>query len=194
MKAEIRRTALARRRALPPAERAWRSEQLVAQLFRHFPVAEWGWLHLFLPLVPRGEPDTWLIIHRIWAAKLPVRLAVPVVQADGASLRHYELRPETRLLTTRWGIPEPDVSLATEVSPTILDVVLVPLLAVDVNGQRVGYGGGFYDRFLAQCRPGAQFIGLSLLDDEPVAPLPDVLPTDVPLHACVSPAGVRYFR
>ena len=192
-KAALRRAALARRQALPPAEVAERSQRLAEQLFAHFSVAQWRWLHVFLPLTRKNEPDTWPIIHRIWAEKLAVRLAAPVVQPDGITLKHYELMPATPLLASRWGIPEPLAGPAAEVVPAQLDAVLVPLLACDRQGQRVGYGGGFYDRFLAECRPGALFIGLTLLDDAPVAALADMLPTDVPLHACLTPGGVWNF-
>lgn len=193
-KADLRRTALASRRQLAAGELARRSELLGTQLFRHFPVAEWRWLHVFLPLASKNEPDTWQIIRRIWADKLPGRLAAPVVQADGISLKHHELTPSTPLLANRWGIPEPLASPATEVAPARLDAVLVPLLACDAQGHRVGYGGGFYDRFLAGCRPDAVFIGLNILDEPPVAALADVLPTDVPLHACLTPSRVWNFR
>ena len=192
-KATLRRTALARRAALPAAEVAQRSQLLGQQLFQHFPVAQWRWLHLFLPITEKNEPDTWRIIHRIWAEGLAVRLAAPVVQADGVSLKHYELRPETTLLPNRWGIPEPEATAESEVAAAAFDAVLVPLLAVDAAGHRVGYGGGFYDRFLAECGPNTQFIGLSLLDNAPVAGIADVLPTDMALHACLTPGGVWRF-
>jgi 5-formyltetrahydrofolate cyclo-ligase len=191
LKAELRRAALAHRIALNPAEVVHRSNQLSQQLFRHFPVAQWQWLHVFLPLLKRNEPNTWEIIRRVWHEKL--RLAVPIVQPDGISLRHYELTPETPLLRSRWGIDEPDPVTAQEISPAILNAVLVPLLAVDRAGQRVGYGGGFYDRFLVQCRPGTSFIGLNVLDEPPVEQITDVLPTDVPLTACITPGGVWHF-
>ena len=193
-KAALRRAALARRRALPPAEVAQRSQRLGDELFRHFPVAEWRWLHVFLPLLAKNEPDTWHIIRRIWAEKLPARLAAPVVQADAVSLKHYELTAGTPLAANHWGISEPLASPAAEVAPAQLDAVLVPLLACDMQGQRVGYGGGFYDRFLAECRPDALFIGLTILDEAPVPALADVLPTDVPLHACLTPGGIWNFR
>lgn len=192
-KAALRRAALSRRQALPRAEVAARGQLLRDQLFRHFPVAQWRWLHVFLPLARQNEPDTWPLIHRVWAGKLPVRLAAPVVQPDGISLKHYELTPATPLLASRWGIPEPVAGATTEVAPAQLDAVLVPLLACDRQGQRVGYGGGFYDRFLAQCRPDTLFIGLNILAEEPVAAIADVLPTDVPLHACLTPGGVWKF-
>ena len=192
-KKALRRAALACRQALPPAELARRSDQLRAGLFRHFPVAEWRWLHVFLPLLAKNEPDTWPIINQLWAEQWPLGLAAPVVQLDGISLRHYTLTPATTLVANRWGIPEPIANPATEVLPAQLDAVLVPLLACDQRGHRVGYGGGFYDRFLAQCRPGTQFIGLNILNDEPVREIADVLPTDVSLHACITPGGVWNF-
>jgi len=192
-KAALRRAALARRQALPASEVAQRSAQLRNQLFQHFPVAQWRWLHVFLPLARQNEPDTWPIIHRLWEENWLARLAAPVVQADGKSLKHYELTPSTPLVASRWGIPEPVASPAAEVAPAQLDAVLVPLLACDQQGQRVGYGGGFYDRFLAQCRPGAVFIGLNILDEAPVDALADVLPTDVALHAYLTPGGVWNF-
>jgi len=191
-KATLRREALAQRLALPVEEVTRRSEQLCGLLFQHFPVGHWRWLSTFLPLARRHEPDTWAIIRRVRAAQLPLRLAVPVVQADGVSLRHHALQPNTELLPNRWGIPEPTASVPT-VSPAAFDAVLVPLLAFDANGQRVGYGGGFYDRFLAECRPDAQFIGLSVLDDAPASGLADVRPSDVTLHSCSTPAGVWRF-
>jgi len=192
-KAALRRATLAQRRALSTAEVARRSAQLCAGFFGQFPVANWRWLHVFLPLLAKNEPDTWPIIRRVWVEEMALQLAAPVVQADSISLKHYELAPTTPLITNRWGIPEPQAALGTEVRPAQLDAVLVPLLACDQRGHRVGYGGGFYDRFLAQCRPGALFIGLSLLDDEPLAEIADVLPTDVPLHACITPGGVWNF-
>ena len=194
-KADLRRACLARRLALAPGEVAHRSAKLREHLFREFPVAQWKWLHLFLPLARRHEPDTWSIIRRIWAECPAVRLATPVMQPDGVSLKHYELRPDTQLVENHWGItePVPDPTTAPEVLPAALDAVLVPLLTVDATGQRVGYGGGYYDRFLAQCRPGTPFIGLNVLDEPPAGCLTDVLPTDVPLTAYLTPSGVWRF-
>jgi 5-formyltetrahydrofolate cyclo-ligase len=192
-KTTLRRAALARRQALGPAEVAQRSEALSQQLFAQFAGAEWRWLHVFLPLAKRSEPNTWAIIQRIWAEQLPVQLATPVVQLDGVSLRHYELLPDTQLRPNRWGIDEPVPDPAAEVLPEQLDAVLVPLLYCDQRGHRVGYGGGFYDRFLAQCRPGTAFIGLNVLDEPPGPLIADVLPTDVPLTAYITPDKVWNF-
>ena len=189
LKTDLRRAALARRRALPEAEVARLSDKLRIQLFRHFPVAEWQWLHLFLPIPHQHEPDTWCIIREIWGGQLPVQLAVPVVQPDGQTLCHYHLTPDTQLLDNKWGIPEPVG--APEVLPPQPDAVLIPLLAFDEQGHRVGYGKGFYDRFLAECRPDALRIGLSL--EPPVPRITDAWDGDVRLHACITPEKVWRF-
>jgi 5-formyltetrahydrofolate cyclo-ligase len=170
-------------------EVARRSVELQKLLLENFKVAAWEWLHVFLPIPQQHEPDTWYIIHRIWEQSLPVQLAVPVVQPDGQTLRHYHLTPNTQLADNRWGIPEPVG--AEEVLPLQFDAVLVPLLAFDEEGHRVGYGKGFYDRFLLDCRPDALRIGLSL---EPAVPkIVDAWSGDVQLNACVTPRGVRWF-
>ncbi len=188
-KAALRREALARRRALPEAEVARRSAALWAQLVLQLPVRDWQWLHVFLPIPRQHEPDTWLLIRQLWATCPGLQVAVPVVQPDGQTLRHFHLRPETPLVENRWDIAEPVG--ATEVLPPQLDAVLVPLLAFDETGHRVGYGKGFYDRFLAECRPGALRIGVSL--EPPVPRIADAWDGDVRLHACLTPEQVWRF-
>lgn len=187
-KAELRRQMLAQRRALAPEEVAHRSQLLAERLFDAFPVSEWAWLHTFLPIPRQNEPDTWPIIRRVWQEFPHLEVVVPVVQADGQTLNSYSIRPDTPLRPNRWGIPEPDES--RQVAPRRIDAVLLPLLAFDEQGQRVGYGKGFYDRFL-QAHPEARRIGLSL--EPPVPRITDAWPGDVPLHACLTPERVWYF-
>ncbi|AYA37737.1 5-formyltetrahydrofolate cyclo-ligase [Hymenobacter oligotrophus] len=187
LKADLRREMLARRRALSNAELARRSAELAAHLFAEFDLGAWRTVHVFLPLERQREPDTWLIIRRLWAYFPRVQVVVPVVQLDG-QLTHRLLGPETELQPNTWGIPEP--LGAPAVAATNIDAVLLPLLAFDVQGHRVGYGKGFYDRFLQEC-PKAQRIGLSL--EPPVERITDAWPGDVPLHACIAPERVWWF-
>ena len=70
-------------------------------------------------------------------------------------------------------------------------MVLVPLLAFDKLGHRVGYGKGYYDRFLAKCPPNCLRIGLSLFD--PVERIDDVVPTDIRLNSCLTPVHTYVF-
>ena len=94
-----------------------------------------------------------------------------------------------QLVTSAWGIQEPKQGIPTEIEK--IDLVLVPLLAFDKAGHRVGYGKGFYDRFLKGCRPDCLKAGLSFFEAEEI--LTDADELDVPLDLCVTPAGIIHF-
>jgi 5-formyltetrahydrofolate cyclo-ligase len=143
-------------------------------------------VHVFLPILKNNEVNTWPIIQRLRREQPEVRVAVPVTDAVQNILTHHHLTDEAVLVENAWGIPEPQnarIMYAHEV-----DMVLVPLLAFDKAGHRVGYGKGFYDRFLADCRPDVLKVGLSL--EPPVAHITDANIYDVPLDAVVMPEGV----
>ena len=89
-----------------------------------------------------------------------------------------------------WGIPEPVGGIV--VKPTDFDIVLLPLLTFDLNGNRVGYGKGFYDRYLVNCRPDCLKIGISLF--EPVDLIEEVESHDIPLDIAICPAKLYDFR
>lgn len=148
-------------------------------------------LHTFLPIVRQNEVDTWLIIHRIWQHFPGIKVAVPVADMLTNRLTHYLLTPETPLTENRWGILEPQQNARITIESEQIDLVLVPLLAFDKRGHRVGYGRGYYDHFLAECRPDCFKVGVSPF--EPVEPIADVVPTDVPLNACLTPTQVWRF-
>ena len=71
------------------------------------------------------------------------------------------------------------------------DYVIVPLLGFDKQGYRIGYGKGFYDRFLSKCSFKTQFIGISIY--EPFEVISDVEPSDIKLHACITPDSIFRF-
>lgn len=81
----------------------------------------------------------------------------------------------------KYGVPEP--VNAKEVLEHKIDLVFVPLLISDIHNFRVGYGKGFYDRFLANCKPTAKFIGLNFF--EPVLKIDDIHPLDISLHQVI---------
>jgi 5-formyltetrahydrofolate cyclo-ligase len=93
------------------------------------------------------------------------------------------------LVANRYNIMEP---LHGElVDPLMIDVVFVPLLAFDMKGYRVGYGKGFYDRFLQRCSEDVVKIGFSYF--EAVSTISDVHEYDVPLNFCITPMRVYEF-
>ena len=71
-------------------------------------------------------------------------------------------------------------------------MVFVPLLAFDIKGNRVGYGKGFYDNFLAKCKPETLKIGLSFF--EPENEIREILPKDIRLNCCVTPTRICFFE
>ncbi|MCJ8163887.1 5-formyltetrahydrofolate cyclo-ligase [Pontibacter sp. E15-1] len=186
LKAELRKQMLEFRRGLPPEEVQRRSLAIADQFFRSFPLQAGQTVHVFLPITKHNEVNTWPIIEQLRTEHPQVRVAVPVTDVAQHVLTHHELTDEAVLVENRWGIPEPQ--RAQIIHATEVDLVLVPLLAFDLAGHRVGYGKGFYDRFLADCRPDVLKIGLSL--EPPIAFIADFDPYDVPLDAVVMPEGV----
>lgn len=198
-KAELRTRFLAQRRSLSATAVYERSERIADQFFASltspFKLSAQGtgvtYLHAFLPIRRQHEIDTWLIINRLWQERPAVQVVVSRTDVATTTLTHYQLQPGTLLTENRWGIPEPDPTSSVRCLPGQLDLVLVPLLTFDRQGHRVGYGGGYYDRFLADCRPDCRKVGLSLF--EPVPSIHDVAETDVRLDACVTPFRTYVF-
>ncbi len=186
LKAELRKLMLQKRRALPADEVQHRSATIADQFFANFVLQPGQTVHVFLPIIKNNEVNTWLIIERLRLEHPDVRVAVPVTDVAQNILTHHHLTDEAILVENLWGIPEPQDALLI-LAPEV-DVVLIPLLAFDETGHRVGYGKGFYDRFLADCRPDVLKVGLSL--EPPVETITDPNPFDVPLDAVVMPDGV----
>jgi 5-formyltetrahydrofolate cyclo-ligase len=112
-------------------------------------------------------------------------LALPVIAGKGKPLIMRSWKPGDTLQKKTWGIAEPLPS-APEVDP---DVVLVPLLAFDAEGYRLGYGGGFYDRTLAKLRALKPIIAIGVAYDEQRV---DVVPRgryDEPVDWILTPSG-----
>ena len=101
-------------------------------------------------------------------------------------MQHFVWDDATTFMPNRWGIDEPDPISSQPLATQLIDAVLVPLLAFDKQGYRVGYGGGYYDRFLAGCRPDTMRIGVSFF--EPIAAISDVNEWDIPLDLCLTPS------
>ena len=88
-----------------------------------------------------------------------------------------------------WGIPEPQNGVW--VAPNFISVMFVPLLAFDKRGYRVGFGKGYYDRFIARCTPNVVTVGLSYFDA--VDEITNIMPFDIPLRYCLTPQKVYAF-
>jgi 5-formyltetrahydrofolate cyclo-ligase len=143
-------------------------------------------LHTFLPIKKTREVDTWLIIDRLKQDFPHIRIAVPKINNHTSQLEHYYLEGPEQLKNNTWEIPEPVKGVPTPTEK--IDAVLVPLLAFDKQGHRLGYGRGFYDRFLAECRPDCLKIGLSFFEVE--EKIDGISEKDIPLDLVVTPQSV----
>ena len=184
-KAEIRKDVIARRLKLSDFEHSNLSHDINRQLLYLIP-RDVRYVHTFLPSLPKGEPNLWPLI-RI-ALHRGVKLCVPVVQ-PGNEMQSAEFDDNTSLIEQSFGVLEPkDPDLIDE---SQIDVVLVPLLAFDSKGYRVGYGGGYYDRFLKRV-PNALKIGVSLFSA--IEKISDVHEDDIPMDICVTPEGQHQWK
>jgi 5-formyltetrahydrofolate cyclo-ligase len=139
----LRARARALRDALPAALREAAAETVAARQFP-FPVDASVVISGFMPLGSEFNPLP--LLTRCAAAG--AGLALPVVTGRGAPLVMRAWRPGEPLAAGVWGIRQP-LPEAPEVAP---DILLVPLLAFDRRGGRIGYGAGYYDRTIARLR------------------------------------------
>ena len=183
-KTVLRALFLEKRLALSKAVHEARSFTIANHCLQ-LPIWDQEYIHLFLPIEGKAEIDTTLILALLQGRDKQVVLP----KVNGNSLQHILLTDSTKLRKNQWGILEPEQGI--EVPVRQLDVVFIPLLAWDKKGQRVGYGKGFYDSFLADCKPAVIKIGLSLF--EGINEIEGTRPEDVQMDYCVHPEGITAF-
>ena len=166
------------------------SLQIANQLIR-LDIWEHNFYHLFLPIEIQKEVNTEYVLQ-VLAGK-DKNIVISKSDFETRELTHFLLTDNTKISKNEYGIPEPietEIS-GIEINSKKIDVVFVPLLAFDKNGHRVGYGKGFYDKFLSECKPEVLKIGLSFFESENL--ISDVLATDIQLDLCVTPSQVYNF-
>ncbi len=191
MKSELRKIRLAELKNLSQAARNQKSAQISNRFFEAFDLSRIKFLHCFLPIKRFNEIDTNLIFQKIWREFPHVMTLVPRVNFQTSEIEHFKFTPATKLVENAWAIPEPFVGGET-IETAEIDLVLVPLLAFDRRGWRVGYGKGFYDKFLKKCRADNLKIGLSYFAAAAEA-ISDVRDFDVKLDFCVTPEKIFAF-
>lgn len=181
-KAELRSFYQKKRNTLSDAEYFQLNHGICENFFASIDLSFIKVIHTFIPIEKKREPNTWLIIDRIRREFPHIRLSIPRVNDQTSELENFFLEGLHQLTNNTWGIPEPRQGIPTP--PEKIDMVLVPLLCFDVKGHRVGYGKGFYDKFMSHLRPDCTRVGISLFP--PVEKIGDVNDFDVPLHYCVT--------
>ena len=147
---------------------------------------EYSIYHLFMTNEKNKEIDTSYLLSVIQGKdKQPV---IPKI-VDDNRLEHFLLNDQTLLKNNRWGIPEPLCGIT--INPKQIEVVFVPLLVFDQHGHRVGYGKGYYDRFLDQCSESTLKVGLTFFD--PVTKIEDIETHDISLDFALTPERIYAF-
>ena len=188
-KGELRKQYKEKRKALGEAQRAQLSKKIARRFVEE--IALWGQekVFVFLPIERFAEIDTYALIDTLRKQYPVLQLVLSRTELGGTALHTFRWTANTQIHINEWGIPEPEGG--PEVPANEIDLAIIPLLAYDLQGHRVGYGKGYYDRFLAQCRPGMRRIGLSFFTPE--AEIADTDAHDIPLDACVPPEQVIFF-
>lgn len=159
----------------------------IANNLIQLPIWDKTYYHVFLPIEEHKEVNTEYVLHLLAGKDKEIVVSKSDFETRGMS--HFLLTDNTKIKKNEYNIPEPVNGLS--VPSQTIDVVFVPLLAFDLFGNRVGYGKGFYDKFLAECKPETIKIGLSFFEAE--KQIEDVFESDVKLDYCITPLKVYTF-
>lgn len=192
-KKEIRSSFKDLRNGLKAEEVKKMSVRIHDLLFSRLMMHRYSPIHLYIPIKRNNEVDSLLILEtlrRDFAPDIYISKSL-----ENGELLHVKFEATTKLETNRWGIDEP-VELGDSLNSKAFfeqykteDIlVLVPLLAFDKKGNRVGYGKGYYDRFLQHATNDTTIVGLSLF--EPIELIHDSDALDVKMHFCITPERV----
>ena len=185
-KQQLRQHFLIQRNQLTSQELAALSHAIAEQFFTHFSLNNLHSIHLFLPILSQNEINTWLIIHKIWQVYPHITVVTSKTELTTGIMSSHILTPDTQIVENRWRIPEPVNALPF--ADADLNMILIPLICFDKQGDRVGYGKGCYDKFLACHSPKLIKVGLSLF--APVEIINDAQPFDIKLDFCIMPQTV----
>ncbi|MGB4398265.1 MAG: 5-formyltetrahydrofolate cyclo-ligase [Daejeonella sp.] len=189
-KATLRQQSLERRLQLSRSNYWALTEDIMDQV----KLVNWlnySMVHIFLPIRKHNEIDTFSLLNYFKLQHPKLTIVIPRTDFTNLSITNILYDHEYTILgRNKYDIPEP---IHGKVVPNEeIDIVFVPLLGFDQKGNRVGYGKGFYDRFLSECRPDVGKIGMSFF--EPIDEISDVNEFDIPLDLCITPEKTWNFR
>ena len=184
----LREVYLEKRKTLTASEHRSRSLSVCQQAINLFKNSDCQKIHLFLPIEAQNEVGTWTLYKSILADK---RLEPVVSRTDFKSktMTHYLADSHTSFKEDQYGIPTPNSGI--EINTLEIDAVLTPLISFDLQGNRIGYGGGFYDRFLSECRTDVEVIGLAITP--PLDFIPYSESHDFKMHKCINHQSVFHY-
>jgi 5-formyltetrahydrofolate cyclo-ligase len=181
-KDELRQQYRTKRMALDTRDRLHYDDLMLLQ-FQQFDYADVRTLLTYWPMPDMAEPNTHLYSGYLRHMVPGLVIAYPKTDKRLHTIQALAIDEDTVYHTNEWGITEP--KQGEPIPAEQVDLVFVPMLACDRQGHRIGYGKGFYDRYLAECRSDVVKIGFSYF--EPVERIIDTHQFDVPLTYCITP-------
>ncbi|OLP65586.1 hypothetical protein BACPU_16740 [Bacillus pumilus] len=123
-------------------------EQSASLLFEHlFQLPDWKQAETIALTMSRGkEVPTRPLIESAWQVGKTV--CVPTCFPKTKDMTFYEYTPETKMKSSYFGLTEPDPETSIAIDKAAIDLMIVPGVCFDQQGYRIGYGGGYYDRYL----------------------------------------------
>ena len=188
-KTALREIYKQKRTALPEKERLRLNDLMLIQFQQMEIPYDVNILLSYWPLDTHAEVNTFLMTDYLQFRMPELQIAYPVANFEDLTMKAMLVNDDTDFAKNKYGIGEP--VNGTPIAAGDIDMIFVPLLAFDTNGYRVGYGKGFYDRFLADCRPESIKAGFSFF--EPVTPIDDISQFDVPLTTGITPGYIYEF-
>lgn len=182
-KKQLRKKFHKERELLTPTERQKYSEKII-ELFLSSYQVENKLVSIFLPIERKLEINTYKLLDRL--KNLNAKIALSKSNFDTLEMEQILYNDNTKLKSNKWGIPEPENGELVPIEA--IEIVIVPLLISDKKGYRVGYGKGFYDRFLEKCKPNCLFVGINYF--QPIEKIEDINPKDINLDALITPQGI----
>jgi len=172
------------------AEETWQDAAMrMLEQFKSLSFTRVNYLLSYYPLTDRKEFNISRCEELMRSRFQEVKIGWPRIEQDMLTMETYQVEPDGLYAKNKFNILEP---LNGEwIPPELIDMAFVPLVAVDKRGYRVGYGKGFYDRYLRRCRPDLISIGFSFFD--PIAQIKDIHDFDVPLTICITPSRIYEF-
>lgn len=156
-KAEIRERIIKQRRQLPQSIVWLSTSQISEKVIKLIETKKFKHIHTYLPKKASGEMDTFVVIENIWEKFPDIKISVPV--SFEQKIQHSEIFLDTKYKYDKYLIPAPIAIKKIDIND--IDLVIVPLVAFDKDCNRIGYGKGFYDKFLAQLPKSTHKLGLA---------------------------------
>ncbi len=180
-KETLRKLFLEKRQTLTPEEHKIRSEKICNQAIEIIQASKFKYIHIFLPIDKFSEVDTQPIFD--FLIHSPDHFAATSkCDFNNGSLEHFVCDISTRFATNKYGIKEP--INGQPIQEKELQLIFVPLISFDRKGMRIGYGGGFYDKFLNKCLSKCVKTGLALTP--PLDNIDYSESYDIPLDNCLT--------